>query len=152
MSVVLDSPRAELLVRGAVEKCGNDALVASVVTHPGGKSLAEKHNVGTGQMARTFMVRDLNLLAAQGREDIGEVPTDWSRRQATAVIPAPALTGAALRIYARSGTPDAPSYQLVGVIGLLGIEAERAVAILTEVVSSNGFFLHSDLPQAGAQG
>lgn len=152
MSVVLDPPRAELLVKEAVEKCGNGALIASVVTHPGGKSLAEKHNVVAGQMARTFLVRDLNLLAAQGREDISEVPADWSRRQATAVIPAPAPTGAALRIYSMSGTSDAPTYRFVGVIGLLGIEAERAVAVLTEVISHNGFFLHSDLPQAGAQG
>lgn len=152
MTVVLDALRAELLVRAVIEKCGSSPLVATVVTRAGGQQIGEKSNTGVGQMARFSVVRELNIRAVQGRTDLSEAPTDWAERQPTAIGPAPELTGAALRIFTKTGTLDDPNFQLVGVIGLVGIESKAAVEILADVITSHGFLLYSDLPQAGAQG
>jgi len=151
VTVVLDSPRASLLVGQVIEKCGSDPLVATVVIRTGGQQMAGKSNTGAGQMARFSLVRELNILAVQGRTDISEVPKDWAERQGAPMAPCPALTGAALRIYTLTGTRQDPNFSLVGVIGLLGVESELAITTLTEVLRGNGFLLFSDLPLAGAQ-
>lgn len=148
MVVILDAVRAELLARQAVEKCSR-SMVATTVILPGGKTLASRHSA---KMGRLLQVRELCIMAVQGeRVDITKTPEAWAKGQGEAMAPAPTLTGAALRIYSATGVKDSPNYQLVGVIGLIGVSSRRAVQVLRDVITSNGFLLTSDLPRGGAQ-
>lgn len=154
MNGVLDKPQAQQLVEQVGLACKNaypEAIYDVVVSWPGGKSIAHLTNAVPGQMSRSLLVREINSMAVQQKSDFPEIPQDWTRRQATPVYPAPRPVGSVVRIYSRTGNDQSPNFQMVGVIGLLGIDAESAHPILSETVRGGGFLLFSDLPQNGVQ-
>lgn len=155
MDGVLDAPRAELLVTHAIAYCRNEhpgVIVDVVVTWPGGKIMADATTAGENQRSRPHVVCDINNQAVRAQTDYLAIPHEWARRQEYAIGDAARLIGSVLRIYHRAGTAKDPNTQMVGVVGLLGIDAEHARAILTKAAHGCGLSIFSDLATDDKQG
>lgn len=154
MNGILDIPQAGELARRALQECKDQhpgELIDVVVIWPGGKTIAEASTAQAGQASRPLVVREISVQAVTERTDYSSIPQDWAQRQTYGIGKSPRLIGAVLRI-CQAGARSQHDVQVVGVIGLLGIDAEHAMEILAKVIHDNGFILFSDLPRAGAQG
>lgn len=147
MNGVLNIAQAELLAREVVAACPEGAHVSVQVMYPGGKTLAQEQST---QIGYRMQLRLLCLEVSNLHTTVTEIP-GGDAKLPQAVGTAPQLIGVAMRLYARSGTPANPTYPSVGIIGLLGLPPEQAIAVITKVLNARGFLVASELPQAGAQ-